>query len=125
MKLIAAVLLAVFVTFALTALGEMAAMSLRDKGARLAYFEGAVIFPLIALIVGCLIGLIAKNKAALAAILGFAPWIVYSLLETGRGHTALSWWVILITLTSVYLGLGVGAAVFVSERMNRAVVPSS
>jgi hypothetical protein len=33
------------------------------KGACHRYFEGAVLFPVIALIVGSLIGLIAKNEA--------------------------------------------------------------
>jgi hypothetical protein len=127
MKLVAAVLVGVFVTFTLTALAEMVVMSLRDRGERLPHFEAAVMFPLIALIVGCLVALIAKNKARLAAILGFAPWIAYLLLEAGRRHAALSWrgWVILITLTSIYCGLGVGAAVFVSARMNRSVVANS
>jgi len=125
MKLVAAVLLGVLLTFALTALGELAAMSLRDGSVHLPYFEAAVLFPLTALIVGCLIGLIAKNRARLAAILGLAPWVVYSLLATGRGHVAFSWWLILIILTSIYWGLGVGAAVFVSGRMNRSLVPNS
>ena len=124
MRLVAVVLLGVFVTFAITAVGEEAAMSLRDKGTRLPYFEGAALFPLVALIVGSLIGLLARNKALLAAILVFAPCVVYALLETGRGHAGFSWWLILITLASIYFGLGVGAAVFVSERMNRSVVPS-
>lgn len=39
MRLVAVVLLGVSVTFALTAVGEEAAMSLRDKGTRLPYFE--------------------------------------------------------------------------------------
>jgi hypothetical protein len=125
MKLVVAVLIAVFLTFALTAIGELAAMSLRDGSVHLPYFEAALLFPVTALIVGCLIGSIAKNKARLAAILGLAPWVVYTLLETGRGHVALSWWLILITLTSIYWGLGVGAAVFVSGRMNRSLAPNS
>jgi hypothetical protein len=124
-RLVAAVLLGAFVTFALTVVGETAAMSLRDEGTRLPYFETAVALPLIALIVGSLIGLIAQKKAPLAAILGLAPWVVYMLVETGRGHMALSWWTILIALASIYFGLGIGAAVFVSRRMNRSVVPNS
>jgi hypothetical protein len=125
MKLVAAILLGIFVAFALTAAGEEAVVSLRDKGARLPYFEAAVLFPLIALIVGSLIGLVARNRALLAALLVFAPCVVYVLLETGRGCRALSWWVILITLGSMYFGLGVGAAIFVSGRMNRSVGPTS
>jgi hypothetical protein len=125
MRLVAVVLLGVSVTFALTAVGEETAMSLRDKGTLLPYFEGAVLFPLVALIVGSLIGLLARNKALLVALLAFAPCVVYALLETGRGHAAFSWWLILITLVSIYFGLGVGAAVCVSARVNRSVVPNS
>jgi hypothetical protein len=125
MKLIATVLLGVFVTIALTAVGEEAAMSLREKGTRLPFFEAAILFPLMALIVGSLIGLLARNKALLAAILVFAPCAIYALFETGRGHVGLSWWVILFTLVSIYFGLGIGAAVVVNGRVNRSVVPNS
>jgi hypothetical protein len=125
MKLVALVLLGLFVFFALTAVGEMAAVSLRDEGLRLPYFETAVLFPLVALIVGSLIGLLAKSKSLLAAILVFAPSSVYVLLGTGRAHAGLSWWLILVTLTSIYIALGVSAAVSVSGKMNRSIVPNS
>jgi hypothetical protein len=125
MRLVAAVLLGMFVTYVLAVVGEEAAMSLREKGALLPFFESVILFPLIALIVGSLIGLLARNKARLAAILVFAPYAICVLLETPGRHVGLSWWVILFTLVSIYLGLGIGAAVVVSGRVNRSVVPGS
>jgi len=52
MKVATAVLLGAFVAFALTATGELVAVSLRDNGTRLPWFEAAVLFPVVALIVG-------------------------------------------------------------------------
>lgn len=52
MRLIGVVLLGSFVFFALTVVGEMGVMSLRDTGMRLPYFEAALLFPLVALVVG-------------------------------------------------------------------------
>jgi hypothetical protein len=100
-------------------------MSLRDTGARLPYFEAGVLFPLVAMIVGSLIGLLARKNALLAAILVFATCLVYALLKTGRVHEGLSWWLILIALVSIYLGLGISAAICMSRVMNRSVARSS
>lgn len=125
MRLVAVVLIGVFLTFALTAVGEETAMTLRDTGTHLPYFEAVVLFPFVALVVGSFVGLLARNKSLLGAILVFGPFVVCALPKIGLGHREFSWWLILITLVSMYLWLGVGAAVYVSRIMNRSVSRSS
>jgi hypothetical protein len=68
--------------------------------------------------VGSLIGLIAKEKAQTAAALGIAPWIIFMALGAGRGHTAASWWVIMLTVSSIHLLLGIAAATLVGGRLH-------
>src|SRR5450432_115917 len=98
MKLVAAVLVGVFATFGFTIVGESLVTNLVAAGARLPFAETAVVCPLIALLVGALVGLIAKEKARAAAALGIAPWIIFLLLAAGRGRTAVSWWVIMLAV---------------------------
>jgi hypothetical protein len=80
MRLLAVVPSGIVLTLVLLAVGEETAMGLRDSGVRVPYFEAAVLFPLVTLIVGSLVGLLARNKALLAAVLVFAPCAVSVLL---------------------------------------------
>lgn len=117
MRLLVAVILGVFASFGLTILGELIVIRSITMGAHLPFAELAVGGPLVALTVGSLIGLIVKERARVAAALGLAPWIAVLLIVTGRGHSGLSWWAILIAAASIYLALGIGAAAFVGGRM--------
>lgn len=125
MKLVAAVLVGVLATFGFTIVGEFVAMNLRNKGTHLPFAELAVGCPLIALMVGSLIGLIAKEKAKVAAALGIAPWVIFLMLGAGRGHTTASWWVIMLAVASIYLALGIAAATLVGGRMVRSATLNS
>jgi hypothetical protein len=117
MRMVAAVLLGVFATFGLTIVGEFFVMNLLAKGARLPFAELVVGCPLIALVVGSLIGLVAKEKALVAAVLGIAPWVIFLVAGAGQGRMATSWWVIMLVAASIYLGLGIAAAALVGGRM--------
>jgi hypothetical protein len=125
MKLLVAIVLGVFASFGLTILGELIVIRSITMGAHLPFAELAVGGPLVALTVGSLIGLIAKERARVAAALGLAPWIAFLLIGTGRGHSAVSWWAILIAAASIYLALGIGAAAFVGGRMARSAAKGS
>jgi hypothetical protein len=120
MKLSVAVVLGVLASFGLTILGELAVIRSRAMGTHLPFAELAVGGPFVALTVGAFIGLIAKERARVAAALGLAPWIAVLLIGAGRGHSGFSWWTILITATSIYLALGIAAAALVGRRMVRA-----
>jgi hypothetical protein len=120
MRLLVAVFLGVFASFGLTIFGELIVLRSIAMGAHLPFAELAVGGPLVAVTVGSLIGLIAKERARVAAALGLSPWIAVLLIGTSRGHSGLSWWAILIAAVSIYLALGIGAAAFVGGRMARA-----
>ena len=69
-----------------------------------------VISPLIALLVGCLVGLLSKDHAIVTSIVGLAPWAIM-LLSPNKPGSISSWagWLIPIL---VYLPLGAAAAGF-------------
>jgi len=125
MKLVAAVLLGVFATFGLTIGGEFFVMTLLAKGVHLPFAELVVGCPLIALVVGSLIGVVAKEKALIAAALGIAPWVIFLVLGAGRGRTSASWWLIMLAAASIYLALGIAAAALVGGRMLHSAAPNS
>jgi hypothetical protein len=125
MKLVTAVLLGVLATFGLTIVGEFFVMNVLAKGVRLPFAEMVVGCPLIALVVGSLIGLVAKEKALVAAALAIAPWAIFLVLGAGRGRTAFSWWVIMLAAATIYLGLGIAAAALVGGRMVRSAALNS
>jgi hypothetical protein len=124
MKLVAAVLLGVFATFTLTIAFEAGVINfLFAKGVWLPFAELAVGGPLVALIVGSLIGLIAKERARVAAVLGFAPWITWLVIEVGFGHW--SRWPIVVVISALYLAVGIGVAGLVGGRTTRSAILSS
>lgn len=69
--------------FTVTVLFEFAIFSLMEKGYHLPFAE-MVSLPLIALLIGSLVGLIAEEKAQLGAALGLAPWLVSFVLAAAR-----------------------------------------
>jgi uncharacterized membrane protein len=124
MRLVAGMLVGVFATFGLTVVAEFLLLKLHAKGVRLPFVELVLVGPLIALVVGSLIGLIAKEKARAAAALGIAPW---ALLVLGAfwGQTTVSSWMIMLAVASIYLVLGIAAASLVGGRMVRAEARNS
>ena len=116
MKMVSAVFVGVFATFGLTIVMESFVM------ARLRFFELTIGCPLIALVAGALIGLIAREGARAAAVLGIAPWVIFLAFGAGKGRhigPAGSWWLFMLAVVSIYLGLGIVAAALVSGRTVR------
>jgi hypothetical protein len=123
MKMVAAAFVGVFATFGLTIAMGSFVMNQIGAGSRLPFFELVIGCPLISLVVGALIGLIAKERARAAAALGIAPWVIFLAFGAGKGRhigPATSWWLIMLAAVSIYLGLGIVAAAFVGGRMIRA-----
>ena len=121
MRMIAAIVFGVVLSFGLTIFGEYVvvnAMSNRFLGV-------GVLCPSIALIVGASAGLANRSKARIAAALSLAPWTVWLVIATNAGHSTVSRWVTTTALVSVCLALGVGAAALVGRRMNRSTMKGS
>jgi len=121
MKLFLVIALGVFASFALTILGEQIVFGSMSQSARLLFPELLVV----ALVVGALVGLVARHKARIAAALSLAPWAVWLVIATNAGHSTISRWVTTITVVSVCFALGIGAAAFVSGRMARSAARGS
>ena len=115
MKLFFVIALGVFASFALTILGEQMIFGSMSQRARLLFPELLVV----TLVVGVLVGLIARHKAGIAAALSLAPWAVWLVIATNAGHSTVSRWATTTAVVSVYFALGVGAAALVGRRMAR------
>jgi hypothetical protein len=116
MKLFFVIVLGVFASFVLTILGEQILFSSATPSVRLLFPE----FPVVALTVGILVGLIVREKARVAAALSLAPWTVWLIVATNGRDSTVSRWVTTIAIASVCFALGIGAAAFVGGRMARS-----
>ena len=116
MKLFVVIVFGVFASFALTILSEQILFSSMATSVRLLFPE----FPVVALTVGVLVGLLVREKARVAAALSLAPWSVWLIVASNGSHSTVSRWVTTIAVVSVCFALGVGAAAFVGGRMARS-----
>jgi hypothetical protein len=121
MKLFFVIVLGVFASFALTILGEQILFSSGIPSFRFLFPE----FPVVAVTVGVLIGLIAREKARVAAAFALAPWSIWLIVATNGNHSPVSRWVTTIAVISVCFVLGIGAAALVSGRLARIAVRAS
>ena len=127
MRSVFAVCAGILATFGLTVVMASLAFNEHSVVSHLPFFELAVACPLIAIVVGVLIGLIAKDRAQAAAVFGMAPWVMFLVFEAGKGRhrgPAVSWWLIMLAVASVYFGLGIVAAVLTGRRMVSRDAPS-
>lgn len=124
MRLVAGMLVGVFATFGLTVVAEFVFLKLLAKGVRPPFVELVLAGLLIALVVGSLIGLIAKERARAAAALGIAPWVLLG-LGAFWGQTTASSWVIMLAVALMYFVLGIAASSLVGVRMVRAEARNS
>jgi uncharacterized membrane protein YoaK (UPF0700 family) len=120
-KLLIVVACGAVMSFILTIAGETLVSSLSLSGWQRYVWLFKPEFPLIALIVGVLIGLVMKERASLAAALSLVPWSIFLIVGTNLKHFVLSRYIITTTLVSVYFLLGVGAAAFAGGRTTRSV----
>lgn len=124
LKLLGVIAFGVLASFALTLLSELLVSSMPIRGWHLYVWLLGPEFPLIALLVGSVVGMITKNRAKSAAALSLAPWAVWLIVGTNESHPTVSSCVTTVALFSVYMALGVGAAAFVGSRMVRSAARS-
>jgi hypothetical protein len=110
MKLFLAIVLGIVASFGLTILSEFVWFNSSTNKVWHLYPE----FFGVAVIVGALVGLIARKQAKVAAALSLAPWCVWLVVGAKRRPNLLAW-AITIVLVSLYLALGVGSAHSVSK----------
>jgi|SRR5215472_3807580 len=122
MKLVFTVMLGIFASFAVTVLAEWLLIYSAPRAVLHVYPE----FPIVAISVGALVGLIERNKTSIAAALSLAPWSVFMIVGTNRNCSCPSKWLITIVLFTIYSAVGVGAAIlaarFVRGRVSIAKV---
>ena len=105
------VLMATVVSYSLTSFGGYILYTLSEgrSETRLSLAVRLLFNPVIALVVGCLVGFLSKDRPALTSIVGLAPWALM-LLGLGRGRP-LTGWLEWIGPILAYVALGTIAAV--------------
>jgi hypothetical protein len=118
MKLVLTVVLGIVASFAVTVLAEWLLLYSAPRAVLRVYPE----FPMVAVFVGVLVGLIERNKTSIAAALSLAPWSVFMILGTNRNNSSASKWLITIVLFTIYSAVGVGAAVLAARIVRRSSI---
>ena len=121
MKLFLVIVLGVFASFALTILGEQILFSSATPSVRLLFPE----FPVVALTVGVLMGVLVKEKARVAAAFALAPWSIWLIVGTNGSHSTVSRWVTTIAVILVCFAMGIGSATLVGSRLGRLAAPTN
>jgi hypothetical protein len=115
MKLVLTVVLGIVASFAVTVLAEWLLLYSAPRAVLRVYPE----FPMVAVFVGVLVGLIERNKTSIAAALSLAPWSIFMILGTNRNNSCASKWLITVVLFTIYSAVGVAAAVLAARIVRR------
>jgi hypothetical protein len=105
------VIMAVVLSYGLTALAAyiLYANSGGRSEAHLSIMVRFLISPIIAALIGTLVGLLSKDHPVATSILGLAPWTIM-LISSPYKPTSLSGWASWLSPLVVYLPLGAAAA---------------
>jgi hypothetical protein len=125
MKKFLVILLAACASFGLTILSSMIVFSQISSDAAQRFAFRYVSSPLIAVIVGVLVGLVVRDRVRIVAALGLAPWTLWVVFATNWRVASVSHKVLTIVSATVYLSLGIGVAVFVGSRMAHSAARGS
>ena len=107
MKVFSTIIVGVISSFGLTILIEMAMFSeWMPRSVRPLYLE----FPAVALLVGILLGLIAREKAKMGAAISLSPWAIWLVLDVNKGHSPVGRWAWTVAILSACIALSIGAA---------------
>ena len=117
MKTFLGVFLGAVLSFGLTILSARILFSLVSSDSTLRLVVTYVSSPLIAIAVGAFVGLLAREKARLAATLSLIPWTLWLILTTNWNQASSSEIAITIIRAAAYLILGIVAAAFVNGRI--------
>ena len=117
MKKIAIVILGVLTSFGLTILAARILFRFASTDSDLRFAIRYISSPLIAVVVGYLVGLVSRDGAKFVAGLALVPWTLWFVLTTNWRAAAFSQIAITIASAVVYLALGVGAAAIAGKQM--------
>jgi hypothetical protein len=121
MKKLTVVVLGVFASFALTIVSARILFHFASNDAALRFAVRYVSSPLIALVVGAVIGLAIRDKAGVIAALSLGPWTLWIVLTTNWSAATLSQMAVTIVSALVYVALGISAATIVAGRKASSV----
>jgi len=114
MKLLVAIVLGVLASFGLTIVGEVLLFSSwMPRSVRHLYPE----FPVVALAVGLLVGVIVRERAKIAAMWSLTPWAIWLIVASNRGPSTVKLRIITVAVVSLCFSVGIGAAALVDRRM--------
>jgi len=88
--------------------------------AQLSLLVRFVFNPVIALVVGALVGFLSKDHPALVSIVGLSPWAV--MVHGSSSGGAILGWLMWVGPILIYLALGATASVFACRVRNRHAV---
>jgi hypothetical protein len=115
-RLILTVLLGAVASFIFTIFAELLTKgSTRPLTALHVYPE----FPAVTVSVGALVGLLERNKTAIAAMLSFVPWSIFLVVNVNAAHSSASRWLITVLVVGTYASIGVGAATLTARTLRR------
>jgi hypothetical protein len=120
------VLMTVFVSFALTALAGyiLYTSSAGQSEARLSTIVNFLTSPLIALLIGGLVGFLSEDRPIPTLIIGLVPWTIM-LLSGPNKPASISGWLGWLLPVLVYIPLGAATAEFVWRIRHKTTAKSS
>lgn len=113
------IVMTIVASYSLTGIGGymIYALSAGRSEAQLSLFVRFIFSPIIALLLGALIGFLSKDHPAIVLIVGLAPWAI--MLHGTSGGATFSGWLKWIGPVLIYLVLGATASVAASRIRNR------
>ena len=114
-KLVAAIILGMVISFGLEILGVWALFSAVPH--RVWVF--APLFPLVCLISGCVVAFVARKKVLFAAAVALAPWSICQVIGASKFTCLISEKLMLVGIVSFCYASGLASAWFVGIRMAR------
>ena len=113
------VVMAIVASFSLTGIsGYLIYMLSQGRSeAQLSLLVRFVFNPVIALVVGALVGFLSKDHPALLSIVGLAPWA--AMVHGSSSGGAILGWLMLVGPILIYLALGATASVLACRVRNR------
>jgi hypothetical protein len=116
------VVMAIVVSYFLTGISGylIYTLSLGRSEAQLSLLVRFIFNPVIALVVGTLIGFLSKDHPAIVSIVGLAPWAV--MLHGSSSGGAILGWLMWAGPILIYLALGATASVLACRVRNRREV---
>lgn len=115
------IVMAVLMSFGLTVLGGyfLYVTSGTRSELSLSFATRFVVSPLIAMLVGTMVGLLSKDHPVATSMLGLGPWAVMDIMIP-QTPALVSGWIVRLTMAFLYLSLNAAAAAWIWSHRARA-----